>query len=117
MHPENAREFLNRRQWLWSGGAGFGALALGAMEARGGVNPSAARAGNQSARAKRVIFLFMEGGPSHIDTFDPKPNAPAEIRGPFSTIPTRVPGIRFTELFEGLPVASFTYDVYGVIRE
>ena len=73
MHPENAREFLNRRQWLWSGGAGFGALALGAMEARGGVNPSAARAGNQSARAKRVIFLFMEGGPSHIDTFDPKP--------------------------------------------
>jgi hypothetical protein len=73
MHPERARDFLTRRQWLWSGGAGFGALALGAMDAHAGANPAAGKPGHSPARAKRVIFLFMEGGPSHIDTFDPKP--------------------------------------------
>lgn len=73
MHPESARDFLTRRQWLWSGGAGFGGLALGAMDAHAGANPAAGKPGHSPARAKRVIFLFMEGGPSHIDTFDPKP--------------------------------------------
>lgn len=50
-------------------------------------------------RAKQCILLFMWGGPSQIDTFDPKPNAPAEVRGPFATIPTNVPGIDFSEHF------------------
>lgn len=50
-------------------------------------------------RAKQCILLFMWGGPSHIDTFDPKPNAPTEVRGPFATIPTNVPGIEFSEHF------------------
>jgi uncharacterized protein (DUF1501 family) len=50
-------------------------------------------------RAKQCILLFMWGGPSQIDTFDPKPNAPAEIRGPFAAIPTNVPGIDFSEHF------------------
>ena len=44
------------------------------------------------------IMLFLVGGPSHIDTFDPKPDAPAEIRGPFKPIATRVPGLRITEI-------------------
>ena len=43
------------------------------------------------------ILMWMQGGPSHIDSFDPKPDAPAEIRGEFSTIPTTLPGVRFTE--------------------
>lgn len=50
-------------------------------------------------RAKQCILLFMWGGPSQIDTFDPKPNAPAEIRGPFATIPTNAPGINVSEHF------------------
>ncbi|MFO0919707.1 MAG: DUF1501 domain-containing protein [Planctomycetaceae bacterium] len=50
-------------------------------------------------RAKQCIFLFMWGGPSQIDTFDPKPLAPTEVRGPFATIPTNVPGIEFSEHF------------------
>ncbi len=54
------------------------------------------------AKAKRVIMIFNCGGPSHIDLWDPKPDAPAEIRGPFSTIPTKIPGIRFTELIPNL---------------
>lgn len=49
--------------------------------------------------AKQVVLLFMWGGPSQIDTFDPKPHAPTEIRGPFATIPTNVPGIQISEHF------------------
>src|SRR5881227_3115644 len=49
-------------------------------------------------RAKRCLVLFLTGGPPQHDTFDPKPDAPAEIRGPFKSIDTNVPGIRLAEL-------------------
>jgi hypothetical protein len=69
-----------RRDFLMRGGAGFGALALtyllGAdklLGANAASNPLAAKPGHFPAKAKSVIFLFMEGGPSHMDTFDPKP--------------------------------------------
>jgi hypothetical protein len=69
-----------RRDFLMRGGAGFGALALtyllGAdkvLVANAASNPLAAKPGHFPAKAKSVIFLFMEGGPSHMDTFDPKP--------------------------------------------
>jgi uncharacterized protein (DUF1501 family) len=52
----------------------------------------------ETASDRRCIFLWLTGGPSHLDTFDPKPDAPAEIRGPFRPIATRVPGLRLTEL-------------------
>src|SRR6478735_5565986 len=48
--------------------------------------------------AKSVIFLWLWGGPAQLDTWDPKPNAPMEYRGPFSSIPTRVVGTRIGEL-------------------
>jgi hypothetical protein len=48
-------------------------------------------------RAKAVILLFMDGGPSHVDLFDMKPDAPAEVRGPFKPIATRVPGVTVCE--------------------
>jgi Protein of unknown function (DUF1501) len=66
----------SRRQLLRRAGAGFGSLALAALlgdEAAAGSNPLAARAPHFTPRAKRVIFLFMPGGPSQVDTFDPKP--------------------------------------------
>src|SRR4051794_34024628 len=66
---------LSRRQALRRTGAGFGSLALAAMladDARAS-NPLAPRQPHFAARAKRVIFLFMPGGPSQVDTFDPKP--------------------------------------------
>jgi len=69
-----------RRDFLMRGGAGFGALALTylmtadkLLGASSSKNPLAAKPGHFPARAKSVIFLFMEGGPSHMDTFDPKP--------------------------------------------
>src|SRR3982751_6327934 len=69
---------LNRRRLLQRAGAGFGSLALAALlaeESRAdpGPNPLSPRAPHFRPRAKRVIFLFMPGGPSQVDTFDPKP--------------------------------------------
>src|SRR5262249_15903752 len=57
--------------------------------------------------------LWMQGGPSHIDTFDPKPDAPAEIRGDFGSIPTTLPGIRLTE---HLPLLAQQTDKFSIIR-
>lgn len=65
------------------------------------------------ARAKSVIFVWLWGAPSHIDTFDPKPLAPVEYRGPFATIPTKHPGIHFSELMPRLAQRS---DRFSVIR-
>lgn len=71
--------FLNRREMLTSAGAGFGAVALAGLCGReaaaspAGASPLAAKPPHVAGRAKSVIFLFMEGGPSHIDLFDPKP--------------------------------------------
>src|SRR5947209_4614025 len=70
----------SRREFLLKAGGGFGALALSCMLQRDGllpaaetVNPLAPKAPAFNGKAKAVIFLFMEGGPSHLDTFDPKP--------------------------------------------
>src|SRR5215470_3181446 len=66
----------NRREMLRRAGAGFGSLALAALladETPAAANPLAPRKPHFEARAKRVIFLFMPGGPSQVDTFDPKP--------------------------------------------
>src|SRR5262245_1037419 len=66
----------SRRQWLAQMGAGFGGLALSAMlaeQASGAEDPLAPRSPHFRPRVKRVIMLFMFGGPSHLDSFDPKP--------------------------------------------
>src|SRR3954469_24463499 len=69
---------LDRRSFLRNAGGGFGAIALAALLAEDGllaaeVDPLAPKKPPQDAAAKRVIFLFMSGGPSHMDPFDPKP--------------------------------------------
>src|SRR6476661_4906395 len=76
--PEHIRPMLTRRDILARAGHGFGAIALGSLLrdtalAKARVNPLAAKPPNFAPKAKSVIFLFMVGGPSHIDTFDPKP--------------------------------------------
>lgn len=73
-----------------------------------------ARVGNPKAGSnKSVILLWMTGGPSHIDTWDPKPEAPWEIRGPFSTIPTKLPGVRISEHY---PLQAKMMDKLTLIR-
>lgn len=74
------------------GGSSGGALATGAArETRGGTSPG------RRARAKSCILLWLDGGPSHLETFDLKPQAPAEVRGPFRPISTAVSGIQICE--------------------
>ena len=73
----------------------------------------AAQAGRSMSGAKSVILLWMAGGPSHIDTWDPKPDAPYEIRGPFSTIPTKIPGVR---ICEHLPKQAAMLDKFTILR-
>ncbi|WP_439630101.1 DUF1501 domain-containing protein [Gemmata sp.] len=63
--------------------------------------------------AKSCIFINMIGGPPHLDTFDPKPSAPAEYRGPFAAIQTKTPGVHLSELFPKL--ATLT-DKFAMVR-
>src|SRR5262245_32474030 len=82
-NPPHVPRLQSRRDFLFKAGGGFGALALACLLDRDGLlradetpsaaNPLAPRPPHHRARAKSVIFLFMEGGPSHLDTFDPKP--------------------------------------------
>ncbi|MFN9916194.1 MAG: DUF1501 domain-containing protein, partial [Pirellulaceae bacterium] len=65
------------------------------------------------AHATSAIFLDLGGGPSHLDTFDPKPEAPEGIRGDFKTIPTNVSGIRISE---HLPKMAKVMDKYVILR-
>ena len=86
-----------RRDFLRIGGLGVGAGSLGLsdlLKARA-VGPNAKNA----SKAKSAIFVYLPGGPSHIDMWDPKPDAPAEIRGEFKGAETNIPGIRINELF------------------
>jgi hypothetical protein len=70
-------------------------------------------AAKERAKAKSVILLWLWGGPSHIDLCDPNPDAPMDFRGPFGTINTKTPGMRFTEL---LPRMAARSDRYSVVR-
>jgi len=85
---------LSRRELLRIGGLSLGSLSLPGLLAS---QSAAAGASRSFGRAKNCILLFLSGGASHHDTFDPKPGAPAEIRGEFDTIATALPGIRFTK--------------------
>jgi uncharacterized protein (DUF1501 family) len=82
----------SRRQFLRAGGLGVAGVTLPAL-LRTEANAST------PARPKSVIYVVLSGGPSQIDTWDPKPDAPDEYRGPFGTIPTRFPGVRLCEHF------------------
>src|SRR6185436_2084622 len=71
--PDTMQAFLNRRQMLGRMCAGFGLMSLGGLFGSSAIAGGAMRTTHFAPRAKRVIFLFLNGGPSHVDTFDPKP--------------------------------------------
>src|SRR5476651_334310 len=92
---------LTRRSMLQRAGGGFGCLALAALMAEkqtraatSGTGALAPKLPHFPARAKRVIFLFMKGGPSHVDTFDPKPLL---TRDDGKAYPFEQPRIQFTK--------------------
>lgn len=76
------------------------------MPVRTGLNSGILPGGN-----KRCILIWLDGGPSHLEMFDPKPDAPAEVRGPFGTIKTRTPGVHFSELMPRMAAQSQTISV------
>ena len=92
---------LNRRRWLQLGGLSLGALSSGLPPELSQVLASEA-SGRSHDRDFSVILFWANGGPSHLDLFDLKPNAPAEIRGSFRPIRTSVPGMEITELLPNL---------------
>src|SRR4051794_8868137 len=81
---------LSRRDFLHAGALSALGLTLPRLHAATGGTP---------ANDTNCIMLFLVGGPSQIDTWDPKPDAPAEVRGPFSPIATSAPGMRISEIF------------------
>lgn len=96
---------LGRRDFLTIGGMALGGLAL----------PQVLRAESQtgSRSHKAIINVFLPGGPPHLDMWDLKPDAPAEIRGEYSPIKTNVPGLEICELF---PKLAKMADKYAIIR-
>src|SRR5262245_51376225 len=89
----------SRRWFLQTGLAGMAGLSLpDLLRCRANSFQPSPSGGEGRVRGnadrKAVILLWLSGGPSHLDTWDPKPDAPSEIRGPFRSIATKVPGIR-----------------------
>jgi uncharacterized protein (DUF1501 family) len=102
---------LTRRGLCQFGGVSLlsGGL-LNLLATRAGAGPEAPR---KKARAKACILLFQVGGPYQCDTFDPKPNAPEEMRGPYRIARTRVPGVDVTE---ALPLLAQHADKFAIVR-
>ncbi len=97
----------SRRWFLQTGLAGVAGLSLpDLLRCR-------ARGGEAGGSRKAVILIWLSGGPSQLDTWDPKPDAPAEVRGPFRSIATKVPGVRVSE---HLPLQAAIMDRLAIIR-
>ncbi len=99
---------LTRRQFLRVGVFGTAFTLADQLRAA-----DARKAAGRPARAKAAILVFLPGGPPHLDTWDPKPDAPTEIRGEFGTTATRAPGVRFVEHF---PLQARLFDRLAVVR-
>jgi uncharacterized protein (DUF1501 family) len=112
---------MQRREFIKMGMYGFGGLSLSQfMQARAYSTELAAQPGmglatadNRHGDRTAIILVWQRGGCSHLDTWDPKPDAPSEFRGPYQSLETNVPGMRLTEL---LPQLSKCADKYSLLR-
>src|SRR5438093_1809649 len=105
---ERTCQTLTRRAFLQAGASTVLGLSLADMlhlQAMGGTP--------MAGSARSVLLLWLWGGPAHLDTWDPKPDAPLEFRGPFSPIATKVPGVRVGELF---PQIAGLADQFSILR-
>jgi Protein of unknown function (DUF1501) len=98
---------LGRRQFIGKSALGVVGLGLSAALAK------ASRTAASSGRIRSCVLIFYYGGPSHLDTFDPKPDAPAEVRSQYRTIATAVPGVR---ICEHLPRTARIMDRLALVR-
>ena len=103
---------MKRRDMLKAGTVGLGSLGLGSLTL--GDYMQMSQAGQLSTgRAQRAIFIELPGGPSHMDTFDLKPDSPDKVRGAFNPIATNVPGIQISE---HLPKLASCMDKFAILR-
>src|SRR6266702_3634454 len=99
---------MTRRDLLRVGGASMLGLSLGSLF------KLQALAGEPGwGTAKNVVMIYLQGGPSHLDLWDPKENVPDNIRSPFKSISTKIPGVNFTEI---LPELAKVNDKFSMIR-
>jgi hypothetical protein len=106
---------LTRRSFVQAGVLGLGGLGVpGLLRLRAAKAGTSSGAAAPSAKKETSVILFwLSGGPGHMETWDPKPEAPAEYRGPFGSIATSVPGVRFGEL---MPEQARIMDRLAVLR-
>ena len=96
---------IERRQFLRVGAIGAGLTLADYLRLRGEETPASSK--------RSAIFVFMEGAPSHQDTFDLKPNAPLEVRGEFAAVDTNAAGVK---ICEHLPQLALRADKFAVLR-
>src|SRR5262245_36130828 len=118
--PKRLCDGLTRRDLLHVGSLGLLGLGLGQTDLVSRAQASAPKADRPPTsslpgfgKAKSCILLFMYGSPSQLETFDPKPDAPVEIRGEFGCIPSSVPGLN---VCDRLPLLSQVMDKVTLIR-
>src|SRR5210317_701825 len=95
---------MSRRDVLKVGGSGMLGLQASEKKTKGGPG---------WGKAKSIIMIYLQGGPSHLDLWDPKPDAPDNVRSIFKPIPTKIPGVNFTEL---LPNLAKVNDKFTMMR-
>jgi len=111
--PVRTCQGVSRREWLRVGGLGLGAISLPQLLAgQASAQPTVERPA-MFGRAKNVMVVWLQGGPPQHETWDPKPDAPAEIRGAFGPIQTNIPGIQIGEL---LPRLATRADKLAIVR-
>ncbi len=105
---------ISRRDVLRAGGAGLLGVTLGSMlKLRAQAEESGTKGGPGWGRAKSVIMVYLQGGPSHLDLWDPKPDAPENVRSAFQPLATKIPGVHFTEI---LPQLAQINDRFTMMR-
>jgi hypothetical protein len=114
--PGSTCDGWSRREFLRVGGVGLLGLSLAdilRLQARADSAPADPKLKSGWGKAKSVLFIFLQGGPSHIDIWDPKPDAPSNIRGEFKPIKSVVPGIWLSEI---MPLLAQQMDKATLIR-
>ncbi len=93
---------ISRRELLRVGGAGLLGVSLSQLLASEGRAQATGAKRDGFGSAKNFIFIFLQGGPSHLDIWDPKPDAPDNIRGDFKVLKTKLPGVGVSEVMPNL---------------
>ncbi len=103
-----------RRDFMRVGGAGMLGMSLNNILAAQSASANSGLVGSPGwGKAKNIIMIYLQGGPSHLDLWDPKENVPDNIRSEFKPIPTKIPGVNFTEI---LPNLAKVNDKFTMIR-